>query len=81
MFGLSDITGILNLLEKFLTFGRSEITGVQEETEELIRDISRSLVSLHDVVTDAYSGAKLPPIPFYCYHRFRCIVTTHSGTL
>ncbi len=29
----------------------------------------------------AYSGAKLPPIPFYCYHRFRCIVTTHSGTL
>ena len=29
----------------------------------------------------AYSGAKLPPIPFYCYHRLRCIVTTHSGTL
>jgi hypothetical protein len=52
MFGLSDIAGILNLLERFLTFGRSDITGVQEETEELIRDISRSLVSLYDVVTE-----------------------------
>jgi hypothetical protein len=39
-------------------------------------------IAIMDVFSpNAYSGAKLPPIPFYCYHRFRCIVTTHSGTL
>ena len=52
MFGMSDIAGILNLLDRFLTFGRSEVTGVQEETVELIHDISRSLVSLDGIVNE-----------------------------
>lgn len=52
MFSLWDIKGILNLLETLHTFGRDELAGVQEETEELIRDISRSLVSLYDIVTE-----------------------------
>lgn len=52
MLTLSDISGILRLLEKFLTFGRSEITDVQSETEELIDDLSRSLLSLYDMVSE-----------------------------
>ena len=51
MLELADVSGILRLLERLLTFGRSDIVQVESETDELIRDLSKSLVSLHDVVT------------------------------
>ena len=51
MLGLGDISGIVRLLGRFLTLGRSDVAQVRSETDELIQDLSKSLVSLHDVVT------------------------------
>jgi hypothetical protein len=52
MFEFKTINGIMESLNWIITLGKSDIDGVKEETNELIRELSKSLKNLWDITKE-----------------------------
>jgi hypothetical protein len=52
MFDLTSISNIIKSLNWILTLGKSDIVHVQKETDNLIRELSKSLTNLWDVTRE-----------------------------
>lgn len=52
MLDLTSIKNIIDTLNWILTLGKSDLVQVQNETDELIRELSASLIHLWDVTTE-----------------------------
>ena len=52
MLDLAIIKNIIATLNWILTLGKSDVTHVQKETDNLVRELSMSLTNLWDVITE-----------------------------